>query len=240
MIFKKQMITAHRGASGYHHENTILAFQKAIELGVDGIEFDVRRSKDNVLIITHDDNIDGIKFNTLTYAEANYYVNAKGFIIPKLIDVLETFQNKVFMDIELKEEGYEEDIINIIKKYLRYDQFFIRSFVDRQLRKVKKIDSNIKTGLLLGVGKPRFGFLSRLFELFPLFRIIRTRPDFVSPHYLLMKFGYTKRMHILRKPVIVWTVNDEKLIADFLLKKKVDGLITDYPDKALSILNQKS
>lgn len=235
MIFEKQMIIAHRGASGDYHENTIEAFIEAINVGADAIELDVRKTKDNKIIISHDDNIDGIKLDSLDYNEILEVSSSKGFIVPTLEEVLKLCQGKILLDIELKEEGYEEEVISLIKKYLEYNEFFIRSFIDRQVRIVKKIDSKIKTGLLLGVGNPKYGFLTRLSELFPIFRIIRTKPIFISPHYRLMKFGYTKRMHLLKKPVIVWTVNDENLINKFLFKHKVDGLITDYPKLAINI-----
>lgn len=235
MIFEKQMIIAHRGASGDYHENTIEAFIEAINVGADAIELDVRKTKDNKIIISHDDNIDGIKLDSLDYNEILEVSSSKGFIVPTLEEVLKLCQGKILLDIELKEEGYEEEVISLIKKYLEYNEFFIRSFIDRQVRIVKKIDSKIKTGLLLGVGNPKYGFLTRLSELFPIFRIIRTKPNFISPHYRLMKFGYTKRMHLLKKPVIVWTVNDENLINKFLFKHKVDGLITDYPKLAINI-----
>lgn len=238
MIFKKQMISAHRGASGYIHENTIAAFIEAINLGADAIEFDVRKSGDGIFIISHDDNLNGQKLSQLNYQDIIKISQAQSFIIPTLEEVLQQCKGKIFMDIELKEEGDEEKIIELIKKYLSYDQFFIRSFSDCQLRKVKKIDSQIKTGLLLGVSNPRFGIFTRLSELFPFLRIKLTRADFVSPHYRLMKFNYTKRMHRLKKPVIVWTVNDEELIKTFLIKYQVDGLITDYPDKAIAILKK--
>jgi len=235
LIFEKQMIIAHRGASGDYHENTIEAFIEAINVGADAIELDVRKTKDNKIIISHDDNIDGIKLDSLDYNEILEVSSSKGFIVPTLEEVLKLCQGKILLDIELKEEGYEEEVISLIKKYLEYNEFFIRSFIDRQVRIVKKIDSKIKTGLLLGVGNPKYGFLTRLSELFPIFRIIRTKPNFISPHYRLMKFGYTKRMHLLKKPVIVWTVNDENLINKFLFKHKVDGLITDYPKLAINI-----
>ncbi|HHU55104.1 MAG TPA: glycerophosphodiester phosphodiesterase [Acholeplasmataceae bacterium] len=234
-MFEKQMIIAHRGASGDYHENTIEAFIEAINVGADAIELDVRKTKDNKIIISHDDNIDGIKLDSLDYNEILEVSSSKGFIVPTLEEVLKLCQGKILLDIELKEEGYEEEVISLIKKYLEYNEFFIRSFIDRQVRIVKKIDSKIKTGLLLGVGNPKYGFLTRLSELFPIFRIIRTKPNFISPHYRLMKFGYTKRMHLLKKPVIVWTVNDENLINKFLFKHKVDGLITDYPKLAINI-----
>ena len=58
--------------------------------------------------------------------------------------------------------------------------------------------------------------------------------DFVSPNYKLVTWDYMLRMRILKKKVYVWTVNDEAIMKK-LLKKKVDGIITDVPDKAIEI-----
>lgn len=227
-------ITAHRGASGHLHENTLEAFNEAINIGANAIELDVRKSKDNKLIIMHNDHINENKLCDLNYNEIlNISLNL-GFKVPTLLEVLLLCKGKIFLDIELKEEGYEEEIITLITEHLDYQDFYIRSFLDRQIIKVKKLNKNIKTGLLLGTDKA--GIFKRLSELFPLFRILRTKCDFVSPHYRLIVCGYIKRMHLIKKPVLIWTVNDKNLIKK-LIKKKADGIITDYPELALNILN---
>src|SRR5574343_329957 len=96
-------IIAHRGASGYAPENTLEAFEKAIVLGADMIEFDVIRTKDGELIVMHGDKINNQKISDLNYSE----IKAINPAIPKLTEVLEAFKNRIEMDIELQERGYE-------------------------------------------------------------------------------------------------------------------------------------
>lgn len=236
MKFVKQTITAHRGASKVAHENTIEAFQKAIELHADAIELDVRKTTDQAIIVHHDDHIDGQHIHSLTYLQLNQLAKAKGYLIPTLEDVLKFCQGKIFMDIEIKEMGYEDEIIQLVQKYLTPDAFFFRTFEDASIRRIKKINSQLKVGLLLGVEKPKYGWITRLSELFPIWRIIRTRCDFVSPYYRLVRFGYVKRMHLIQKPVLVWTVNDPLLMKHLLKIKKVDGIVTDDPSLGIEIL----
>lgn len=69
MKFKKTMVVAHRGASGHAPENTLLAFQKAIDMGADCIETDIRRTKDGIIVLFHDEKINGKKVNEITFEE---------------------------------------------------------------------------------------------------------------------------------------------------------------------------
>lgn len=238
MKLPKQMIVAHRGASGLvEHENTIDAFQKAIDVGADCIECDVRRTKDGVMIIFHDELINGVPVNELTHREI---LDITGYHVPTLEETLEFVKGKILIDIELKEGGYEEEAVALIQKHLKNDEFYIRSFLDKTVRKVKKIDKTITTALLLGLEHPKNVLLTRLSELFPFFRILKTKCDIVSPYYRLLKLGFVTRMRILGRRVSVWTVDDEPLMKVLLKKKKVDSLVTNYPDVALRILNRNN
>ena len=66
-----KLIIAHRGAPKLARENTLMAFQKAIDLGADIIELDVRQTKDGELAVFHDQDIGGKKISGLTFAEVN-------------------------------------------------------------------------------------------------------------------------------------------------------------------------
>lgn len=236
MKLNKQLIIAHRGASGLvEYENTISSFEKAYQVGADSVELDVRKTKDDVIIVVHNPDYEDKLIKEYTYDELCKKTLSDGFIMPKLEDVLIYCKDKIFMDIEIKESGYEKEIIKLILNYLNVDEFFIRSFLKKSIKQVKKINKKIKTVLLLGVEFPRFGFLTRIFELFPLFKVISSRCDMVSPHYLLVRFGFHLRMKLIGKPVLVWTVNDEKIMDHLLNKVRVEGIITNYPDKALSL-----
>ena len=135
----KPLIIAHRGASGLvKFENTLASFAKAIELGVSMVEFDIRKTQDNLFVAFHDQSIDGIKLSNLTYQQLLDISRQKGFNVPLVEDVLKLCRGKIKLDIELKEDGYELEIVNLIKKYLDYPDYVIKSFIDAAIIAVKK------------------------------------------------------------------------------------------------------
>ena len=233
--FPKQLIVAHRGASGLvAFENTLEAFQKAMEVGADCIELDVRKTKDGHIIVIHDDHVEGNLIKDLSYNALLALSQRIGYHIPLLSEALAIVKGKILVDIEIKEAGYEEELVDLIHQHLNNDEFMIRSFEDESILKVKKIDKNIITALLLGKEKPKHVLLTRLSELFPCFRLWRCHADYVSPYYKLLRLGYVRRMKWLRKPVSVWTVNDEAMIRKYL-RMKVGSVVTNYPDIGLKV-----
>ena len=234
-LFKKSII-AHRGASALvKHDNTMEAFHKAIEIGSPIMEFDIRKTKDNVLISYHDKNINNIDIKDLTCKELQELAEKKGFSVPTLEDILSISKNKIILDIELKETGYENQIITTVKKYLDYDEYFMKSFKDESIIAIKKIDSNVKTGLLLGRSPKNCTIFDILSDVFPHRRILKAKPDFIAPHYRVIKIGFIHRMKLHKLPVYVWTVNEDKKMAQ-LFKKGITSIITDRPDIALKYL----
>ena len=226
-------IIAHRGASALaNHENTIEAFQIAIKLKADYVEFDIRRTKDKQLIVFHNPDINGHPIRTLTYRELCAITGTDGYQVPLLEEVLKLCRGKIKLDIELKEYGYEEDIIALVQKYYDYSDYMMKSFIDRSVLRIKQIDSNIKAGLL--IGSPKNILVHRLNEYFPMRRVRACKADFISPYYQFVTYEFVCRMHFHRKPIYVWTVNESSLMHK-LLKRHVDGIITDRPDCAYNI-----
>ena len=231
----KTKIFAHRGASGLvPFENTIDAFSKAIELNCDGIELDVRQTKDKVMIINHNPDIGGLIIKDHTFDVLKEKAIKIGFKLATLEETLQFCQNKIFLDIEVKEKGFEQELITLIKQYLDYNQFFIRSFSEDVIIKAKEIDNNIKTVLLISTKK-----LSKFISvIFPNKKIKRTKCDIISPHYKFVCFGFIKRKHNKNIPVSIWTVNNNKDLSKFI-KKNVDYIITNYPNNAIDILKKE-
>ena len=230
---KKKIIIAHRGASAFARENTIESFQKAIELGADMIEFDVRRTKDHVLIAHHDAFMEGKPIRDLAYEEIRKMARDQGFPLATLEEVLKCTKGKIELDVELKEEGYEKEVVDLLSRYFQKDQFVITSFHDSCIKRVKENDSEIKTGLILGILKPSNLIFTRLSEFFPIRRCKKARADFLVPNWELLKFGFLNRVKSENIPVLIWTVNDEEMIRKLLHDERVDGIITDRPDFAM-------
>ena len=216
-------IVAHRGnTSLVKFENTIEAFQTAIEICIPQIEFD--RS------------IDGIKIKHLCYQELLTISRAKGFEIPLFEDILKLCQDRIALDIEIKEEGYEEQIVSLTTKYFSYSNFVMKSFNDSSVRRIKNLDPQIKVGILLGGIAIKRSVLGILSQFFPEYRILKTGADFVAPNFRLLKFGFVWRMKLLDREIYVWTVNKESKLFKLIRNNQMSAIITDKPELALKIL----
>lgn len=236
--YTKPIITAHRGASGLvSRENSLEAFEKAIEVNSDNIECDIRRTKDNIIIINHNPDVEGMIIKDHTLDEINEVTLKKGYTLPTLKQALELVKGRIIIDIEIKEEGYEEEFLKETLSILNEDEFYIRSFFDNSIKKIKELNPNIICTLLLGKENVRFGIFSRGNEFFPYRRVRKCKCDNVSPHYLLIQLFFCKRMHRHNIKVFAWTVNDEELMKK-VLKKGVDGLVTNYPDLAHKVVDE--
>jgi glycerophosphoryl diester phosphodiesterase len=229
---KKKLIIAHRGAPGFAKENTIESFEKAMALGADMIEFDVRKTQDNVFIVHHDASIQGKPLRELNYGEIDHMARKQGLAIPTVEEVLRYTKGKVKLDVELKEKSYEREIVELLSKYFKEDQYMITSFHDASLKIIKDHYPEKKVGLLLG--KLRAPLLTKISEFFPMKRCLKARADFLVAHWKLLRFGFLERAQRSRKSVIVWTVNDEKMMERLFQDRRVYAMITDKPDLAVS------
>ena len=230
------LIVAHRGASAQARENTLEAFQRAIELGADMIELDVRKTSDGYMIVYHDDKINGRFVSSLTYGELS--ACSGELAIPTLEQVLLIAKQRINLDIELKEGGYEEHILNLVFKHYGRSGFIITSFNDESLMSVKKICPSVPTGLILGIDKPKNLLFTRISELFPMKRCLKIRADILIPHYSLLRFGFLRRAKKNHKLVMVWTVNDRSKLFNLLKNDEIHGIITNIPDQALRIRDE--
>lgn len=248
-------IVAHRGKTAQvKSENTMEAFRSAMlilggctsEIGTPLIEFDLRMTKDGCVIIYHDRAIDELEISDLDYHQIQLIAKRKGFEIPLFEDILKLYREtpgsglsqRIALDIEIKEEGYEERVIALATEYLNYANFVIKSFNDASVRKIKDLDPKIKVGLLLGKVTGKFPLLSILAQFFPEYRIFKTGADFVAPHFRLLRFGFLWRMKLINKEVFVWTVNEERRLLKLLKSKYIAAVITDRPELALEIVDR--
>jgi len=210
----------HRGARAYETENTLESFKKAIELGVNAIELDVRKSKDGKLVIIHDDNLKkvfgkDILVNQATLKELKQFTENK---IPTLEEALKVIDKKVDkILVELKETGYGKKVLDIIKKEKLKDSVIIISFHEQALLNVRKLDNEIETGLIYSKYKNPVDVALKLNAryLVSLYRFTHTR-DIEKAHKNNLK-------------VIVWTINTKQEVKDYIAKG-VDGIATDKPD----------
>ena len=235
-----KLVVAHRGATQRAHENTLSAFEAAVECGSDMVEFDVRRTGDGALVVHHDASVGGKLISALTLPEAFACARAAGFDLPTLEQVLLALRRRIWLDVELKEEGYEEEVVELILDHYPPDGFRVTSFCDASVARLRRFFPQVKTGLLLGVASPKWGAITRISELFPGGRQRRSQASFLAPHYRLLKFGFLERAEKMGMELFIWTVDDASLM-DFLLRQRVvAGLITNRPDVALEVRSRIS
>jgi glycerophosphoryl diester phosphodiesterase len=112
--------------------------------------------------------------------------------------------------------------------------------LDSCIKRIKDDYPDINAGLLLGVSKPKNFILTRISEFFPHKRCREAKADFLVPHRRLLWFGFLDRAKREKKPVFVWTVNDQRKIWEMLHDERIDGIITDKPEMALSLRREKN
>lgn len=211
-------ITAHRGASKKYPENSMLAFQKAKELGAEWIELDVRKTSDNKLIVIHDANLLKVAnknkyVENLTYEEIQKYDIGKGEKIPLLKQVVKfAKENNLRINIEIKVSDIEKDVINIINKYNYKDNVVISSMHYNVLKNVKNIDNFFTT-----VYTTRYFYEELLDDIYI---------DGFSIKYTSLNNEIVEKIHKNNKFVYVWTVNNEKDLMQ-IKDLRIDNIITD-------------
>ena len=225
----RPVVIAHRGASHYFHENTMEAFKTALDMQAEMIELDVRRTADSVLVVHHDHDIAGDKIMDMTRTELKERSVSAGYSIPTLVEVLEFCANKISVDIELKDAGYEEQVIDTILGILGPEQFIITSIHDTVIRKVKDLQPGIRTGFILS-SRPRWQLLTKLY---PGVRARRAGADILVASQKLLKLGFLSTTSHLGLPVWIYTVNDRKELWNMITEERIGGIFTDRPDVAM-------
>ena len=219
---KHMIIIAHRGASAYEPENTLRSFKRAIEMGADMIELDVRLSRDRHLVIMHDNEVDRttnghgfVKEKTLS--ELKKLDAGMGESVPTLEEVIALLKGKAGFVIELKDLGTEEGVISLIKEKDLIEHVFIVSFNQNLLKRIKDLESKVKTGLIL------------LSSSDPIRLAKECQADAVAPFHEFITSDLIEKAHKNNLKIITWTV-DNQGEAESLRDAGIDGIVTNKPD----------
>ncbi|MCF8321964.1 MAG: glycerophosphodiester phosphodiesterase [Flavobacterium sp.] len=213
----------HRGAAGYEPENTLVSFQKAIEMGVDGIELDVHLSKDGQIMVIHDVTIDRTTNGKGMVNELSF-TKLKKYGIPTLSQVLELVNRNCFVNIELKGNGTSKPVIEIIRSYVlekkwKYNQFLISSFDWKMLEEVQTLNPKIRLGVLTED------------SILEAIAFAKSKKAFsIHPNYLLLTKENAALMQENGFQVYPWTVNDIQEISR-MKSFGVNGIISDFTDR---------
>jgi glycerophosphoryl diester phosphodiesterase len=215
------LIIAHRGAWEQAPQNSLEAVRQAAALGCDGIEIDVRRTADGRLVVVHDARIRGRQVGRLEHRQVQDRMRVGQ--APLLTDVLDEAAGRLLVDVELKEDGYVEEVITVIAQRLTPEQYVVTSFLPRALAQAKAHRPDTHTGLLIG---PRSARRTGR-------RLREARADFLAPHVSLTRAGILEWAAQRNLTSWVWTVNDARTLQTLSANRSVTAVITDIPARAL-------
>ena len=203
----RPLLLGHRGARALKSipENTLASFDRALADGCDGFEFDVRLTADGHPVVCHDPRTGNIAIARASSAQLS--------TLPQLRDVLGRYQERAFLDIELKVAGVEKIVLDLLQKHPPSRGFVVSSFLPQVLCELHSLASTVPLGLICE-NKAQLRRWSQL----PI--------ECVIPHHKLVDATLLRELKAARKKVLVWTVNAP---ADMrrLAKSEVGGIISD-------------
>ena len=232
------LVIAHRGASRDAPENTVAAFEAAIALGADAVELDVRRTADGVLVVHHNASRRGVPLSMLTYSRL---VRLSRHEPPRFDTVLDLCAGRIGLDIEVKEPGFEAEVIDAASTRFPREQLLYTSFEETVIAAIRRLDANARCGLLLGPGRLRSR--TQRYEGLPFDLAERCGADLLAVHQWLAPLrrrrgrapgtGLLAEAQARGFPMMVWTVDGPQRLRAYLADGRVAGIITDLPGLAV-------
>jgi glycerophosphoryl diester phosphodiesterase len=219
------LIIGHRGASAVAPENTIAAFEAAIAAGADGIEFDVRLSRDGVPVVIHDETLyrtHGVRRRVVDLSAREL----KQFDAPSLAQVFELFEsNKLILYLEMKEVEVAQECCQLIEQYRFKDRVIFECFEHSGLKIVKEIDATFKTAPLF---QPPASFILK--------RALAAGGDELALHHRLTNKRLVEKARDAGLKVVTWTVDDPAWV-NHAKECGIHALITNNPSVLIHARN---
>lgn len=228
-------ISAHRGGSEGTRPATYEAYQHALSSGAEYAEFDIRKTSDDILVVYHDAHADhtGPAVADLSYSEL---CDRLKYDVPRVLDVMQLLSGKMIGHLDLKEIGYEEEVINAAIDAFDIENFVATSLEDVSIENIKRKFPKVKTALSLGRDLKEFPRSQwagiRRGELFPISRLRASGSDWVAVNYKLGQLGVIRSCKRKDIGIMVWTVDSDELIDQFLRDERINVLITNRPEYA--------
>ena len=244
----RPLILAHRGASAHAPENTIAAFELALEQGAHGFELDVKLSSEGEVIVIHDPTLDRTtngqgqvsqhSLKSLRELDAGSFFskNFNGEKIPTLAEIFEVIGKRAFINIELtnyttRRDGLADVVCDLVRKFKFQDRVLFSSFLSSNLTRTRELLPEVPRGLLalggwMGWWARSFGFNFGEYQA-------------LHPKLADVTHEQVARVHRLERRIHVWTVNTADDMRR-LFAWGVDGIITDDPKLAMEVLAEKT
>ena len=228
---------AHRGASEYAPENTFSSFYLGLLQGANGIETDVRKTKDGVLVLFHDDTVDRVsdcsgKISDFTWEELKqikiYGNSTTGFYdrIVTLREFLEKFSHyNINFAIELKGEDVERETLEMAKTFGIMNKTTFTSFNYQYIKRIKEIDSSVRVGWLTKSSDDEI--MTRLLEI---------GGEEIAPKADLITKELMEKWRKAGLGVRAWGVSNIDLMKK-MCHLKVDGMTVNFPDRLQAFLS---
>ncbi|OME79477.1 glycerophosphodiester phosphodiesterase [Paenibacillus sp. FSL A5-0031] len=233
------LLSAHRGDTLVAPENSLEAIRSSVAQSIDAVEIDVQMTKDGVVVLNHDYNLQRMAGVPKRVSELDYEEIARLNIakaggepdeivrIPMLSEVLGEVLGKSKLIIDLKPYGsgeqLAEHVVALIEQFDMVQDCYIQSFDRSTLQHIRSLNPEIKIGQILYFA---LGDLSLL------------DVDFYTIEQIMLTEQLVERAHKKGREVWVWTVNSERNLKE-VLKFEIDGIITDYPARAHNMVELK-
>lgn len=236
----KPLVIAHRGASAYQPENTLAAFALAIEQGAQMIELDLHRSRDNHVVVIHDETLDHTtnckgRVDQLTLAEIKQANAGKGERVPTLDETLDLTLGKVRLYLEIKDPQAAAETLRIVRARRCQDDVMLASFDIELMRQLGDEVRDIELGVILG--NETLNPIVRWREAFPWIALRRINYQVLCMQVELC-FGYLARQtKASGKRLYVWTADEDAQFAK-MIERRVDGIVTNKPDRLIEFLKR--
>ena len=229
-------VIAHRGFSGVAPENTLAAFQKAIDHQFEYYELDIHKTKDDSLVVIHDASVNRTSSNGMKgkIAEMTYEELSKVRVgysdkfgdqfkeekVPTLREALAMSKGKIKVCVEIKVNGVEQEMMDIINDLEMKNEVIIFSFYYQALEKVRALDKDIPILFLVGSANERSIDSAKA---------INAQAIGAGGGNPITK-DYIDKAHKSGIEVWRWTVDDAKTMGE-LIEVGVDGIISNFPDR---------
>lgn len=228
MTAQKIFCFGHRGAGGHEPENTVRSVRRALELGADGVEVDVQLA-DGQLLVIHDDTLERTtnghgRVAAKSFAYLRSLDAGQGERMPTLAEIFDAVNRRAIVNAELKGPHTAAPVAALIAEYVnergwRYEDFLVSAFNHAQLREVKRLRPEIRTGALIEKAPHNLAKLADELEAWSLHAGKR-----------LVTKKLVAEAHRCGLKLFVFTVNEPKDIAR-MKTLGVDGVFTDFPER---------
>ena len=229
---RRPLVISHAACGGHAPENTIAGIRAALDFGVDAIEVDVRASADGVPVLMHDPTVDRTTNGSGGVAELSLNqlraLDVGREPVPTLVEVLNYTAGQALLVIEIKQPGIEEQIATVVRDCDAMDEAMVWSFVPQALESMRRLEPRLPGSLLVGTEMlPRWPVMREL--------ALRCGLQGVSVFFAGIDERLARECQRSGLALYAWTVDGKKDIAR-LIDLGIEGICTNFPDKALALL----